>query len=108
MSVATARRETGEQREVRLRLSRRARRLSPSVPVCLGVGLAAFLVSRIVSASIAELANYEAKRMTRAADAVRDITDLERERADRRSTLRAVEHWAARNGFVDGRSPEAE
>lgn len=107
MSAAIAHREAEARQEVRLRVAKRARRQSPSIAVCLGAGLATYLASSIVSASIAELSSYEARRMTKAASAIRDISDLERERADRRSALRAVEQWAARNRFVDGRAKEA-
>lgn len=105
-SPAVARQEPVQEHRVRLRVRSRARKQAPSITVCLGAGLAVYLASSLVSASLAELWAFEAKRMGAAAVAVRDISDIERERADRRSALRAVEQWAARNGFVDGRSKE--
>lgn len=72
---------------------------------CAGAALAGYVLSSLWAANLAERDEYEARRLTANARNVRAATALERERSDARLALRAVESWAARNGFVDGRAP---
>jgi hypothetical protein len=72
---------------------------------CAAAALAGYVLSSLWAANLAERDEYEARRLAANARNVRAAAALERERSDARLALRAVEAWAARNGFFDGREP---
>lgn len=101
MSVAGALRAPRAQARAKTADLRFAKQLAAAA-------ITGFALSTLWAATLAERDEFEARRIAATAENVRASTVAERERADGRLALRAVEAWAARNGFVDGRAPAAE